>query len=832
MPTLYARGINIRLSVADLEKTSTSAPVNTLCKESTSNADRAVQQFENDAKNGMLAETPLWPDEDGCRLGFLGDHEHVPFIMVHTSPEYPFHTNTTNMSQAKAKPAPLQLITHNDNEENLDSPLSDLSSSPLSPVPTLDNIEVRADQPMSNGGTHSLQRRTSKPPIDGGGYDGPSLSVAELPVANHNSAAGPSITTTSINSPSTQLHPSDIYFRTKGALHDQTPNPQQPQQPQQPQALCLRVLPKTNSFLSKFDRDNARWNVNDIKIDVYLNGDLCASAFVAERAFHGKGYLRDTFSGARNHRLTEIPWVLMPPSSDSPEGPNGRTPPEKAARDAESRWTDVSDALRQAAESNGRNKRNELSTLGQYLQSLAAIPMPATLPGMLKTNHRCFAIIDVIVTTGKGHKDDASGAYLFRPIPLKLHGHGIHKEYSPVKKLEAQKKQLVTAKDHLARAKRSFADEEITAQAFSLHHVPRTSMARNLPGKLTLASCDCKEDRAEHPIDASISGAYHSTISINQSRAEPTDSTPSAATDHAIPLGPPTRRPRRIPSTQKKPGDLGANRPEGVASQSTPIPRKRPDESSPAVPAPTRIWSRTSTTPTTMDEPAVKKKRIHYYDVLDTRQTMAEEMEDIARQAANPEAIFFTDRRVTRSKLADNSDGADAPPINGQLVNSTAPTTTLAFLPLAPGPNTQNRPLPTAIPDKAPPLQAMPAPSLQLRQRRSSPTTPVNRADSSSPEKPLRFRHRTSSHLPDTPHESATSPQPHSSGTSASAKPPFSKKKSGVKANQLVPWATPPLSKDSIVTYAEDGRVRQVRAERGGWFSEEGVLVGVRFVVG
>jgi len=45
-------------------------------------------------------------------------------------------------------------------------------------------------------------------------------------------------------------------------------------------------------------------------------------------------------------------------------------------------------------------------------------------------------------------------------------------------------------------------------------------------------------------------------------------------------------------------------------------------------------------------------------------------------------------------------------------------------------------------------------------------------------------------------------------------------------------FTVPELSRDCVITYAGPGVVRQVKGERGGWFVEEGVVMGVRFLVG
>lgn len=739
MPTFHARRVNIRLSVADLAKTITAAPLNTLCPGSTVNADNAVRQFENDAEIGTLAETPLWPDKDGCRLGFIGEHQDMPFIMVHARPAYPFRAPTSKPQKGKKNTPPLQLTTHNGNAEHADSPLTDLLSSPLS---FADSIETQINRVMDD---------------------------------------------TDI-----QAEPLDT------------------------QALCLRVLPSTKSFLRTLDVDNTRWDVNDIKIDVYLNGDLCGSAYVPERAFHGKGYARNTLSGARNHRLTEVPWILDSPKFDVSDG---ALEPEQAAGQAKLRWTEISNNLSLAAEIYGRNSSNELPIVGQYLQSLAAIPMPATLPGMLKTGPKRFAVIDVVVITGKGSKDGPSAEYLFRPIPLKLCGYALSKESSPVKELELQTKQQPTAKDPSGRAKRAFADEGIVAQSCSLHHVPRMSA-----GKLTFGIHSREKDKAESLSDPSIYQVYRRRDKMGQSTPEFTNTPSTSAIQHSTPLGLLSLPPRRMPSTRKASEDIEANKSLAAALNASPI-SKNP------IPAPTQRGSTTSATPTTLDVPQAKKKRIHYHDVIDARQTMAEEMEDIARQAADKEAIFFTDRRVTRAKLADVSDGVGVP-TNGPLVNTTGLMTNPPVCPSAPKPiahsNHSETRAPQEVRGRSAQKPTVTAPSSRLRHRRSLP--PVNPSDSSSPEKPLILRHRAASRMTSELSHELSTPGPYAKETSISEKSPS--KKAREKAHGPEPWKTPSLSKDSIVTYAGDGQQRQIRAERGGWFAEEGVLVGARFVVG
>ena len=257
----------------------------------------------------------------------------------------------------------------------------------------------------------------------------------------------------------------------------------------QPQALGLRVHPKSSSFQSPIARNSATTR-HDLKIDVYLNGDLCASSYVSDRDVQVKRHTGYHFAGLRDGRLTEKPWVLVPPPSGLFQDAADVTGPHQTEGDARNRWAEISDALKLAAVAQGRNKKNELPVSGQYLQSLATVSMPAQLLGLLRTAHKDFAIIDVVVITGKGNKDSTDASYLMRPIPLRLHGFALPME-SPLQKVEKPKEQQLSRQldkpteqqpvvEHQlpTRSKKSFADQQIASQPFSFHHVPRNSAGK------------------------------------------------------------------------------------------------------------------------------------------------------------------------------------------------------------------------------------------------------------------------------------------------------------------------------------------------------------------
>lgn len=873
MPTFFARSINVRLSVAKLDKTITPAPLNTLCKESTLNADRATTQFEDDAKDGTLLETPLCSDENRCSLEYLGERQDMPFLMVHAKPAYPFNQSTGTLSNAKRKPPPLRLPAVNG--DNPDSPLTDFTSSPLTPVSAPDAIESQDVHGFDKKQARSRPRRPSIRQLDGTGAAEKDLLPASVQQVEQRLAASPNVASDSPTNPADKIRLAGTYSGDKDSLG------KRPSRNQQPQALCLRVLPTTKSFLRSCDPE-AKWTYNDIKIDVYLNGDLCASSYTSERAYQSKKYTQNTFSGARNGRLIEKPWVLVPPILGIPKDSANPIERNQIEEDTRRRWTAISDALNIAAESHGRDFRNELSVSGQYLQSLAAIPMPATLPSILNTDHKRFSIIDVLVTSGKGNKDPVQGPYLMRPLSLKLHGYRVKQESSVAREQESPEKQQPVARDSSSRPKKflanqqireqeslekqqpiardlssqpkkSLADQQIALQPFSSLHIPRNSA-----GESECGYCSNGQDDTKPLQDPSIYQAARKGILFQQSMPG-SSNTPYTPDTQQSPISrPPTSAPKRLPRVRKAPQSSQRDQPHEPKSRPESNPRKR-TLTPLLVEHEERKTSQGSIIPTTSKNAPPKRRRIQYHDVIDTRQTQAEEMEDIANQAADKDAIFTTERRITRSKLANTSDDleiteksvaqkAASKPYHSQskLPNSRSDFALASLSKSKKHHDARSIASPQPFASQTLPTSEPPAPSRRRRDG-SSPPAAALRAESSSPEKPLMSRRNRSSTSairdafpsifsagkgatpgPVTPEQCSS----YTNKASRLVKPSSSKKKSSVNTNKPATWQIQPLSKDSIVTYPEGGAERQIRAERGGWFREQEVLVGVRFVVG
>ncbi|KAK3059391.1 hypothetical protein LTS18_010983, partial [Coniosporium uncinatum] len=181
-----------------------------------------------------------------------------------------------------------------------------------------------------------------------------------------------------------------------------------------PQALIIKIDLNDKSLVRSFDKNET---VNDLAIDVFINGEFCHSKLVAarKRLDDAKSGLTQTFSGTRVHRLVERAWVICPPS----QNPDGSLRVLRKSKDsrlgAEGRWKQVAKALADEAGQRGFNKYGDRSPLGAYLASLSQMEMPGRVETMQKKRGPKFGVVDVVITYGKGMKFGPETDYLLKP---------------------------------------------------------------------------------------------------------------------------------------------------------------------------------------------------------------------------------------------------------------------------------------------------------------------------------------------------------------------------------------------------------------------------------
>ena len=686
MPYYYSRSVEVGLSVADLDQTTTVEPSRTLGPESTANAEHASAIFRDNYTNGRLRETGICA-EDGRELQFLGEFSDMPFIMVHARP----------------------------------------NSAAINPP---------------NGG-HP-----------------------------------------------TRAHPS------QGAM-----------------ALSLTVRIPSKSLLPLHHSEIGLSGKPDVKIDVFLNGQLCASTSIQEREGYSDqhGVLK-LFSGARVGRLIERPWILNLSNLDLQNRFSQND--EITAPEIHEKWNTVSEALESFVESFGISDHGKIPITCEYLKCLARAPVPSGLSSLNVTGEQAFAFIDVVITTGKSRNKRSHDLYLMSPRPLRLPGFGKRNKNASRVLSEIQPKLQAEIGD-----RRRSADVEVASQPFSLHHQPRGESEGKPIQTLTPKEPQVKSKEATKP-------------STELRRTSPS-----------------RLRVRRYQSSSSS-SSLMQNKPDQSLSHDAYLGDDQ------AIQTTSRKHTEDFSAPAHQGEgppPKKQKPRFHYHIVLSTEQTREEEIESLEAQAREDAYLLGCQTRSTRSCVANAARfHADLERLPAKIEEPAGEIVTIEDKNASPTkPNfkkPQRRPVPifpsypalqsqgdkpreiyseslitpkqpTALP---PPVKRSgfykPRPRMTKASSRP-PSTPSSISDqlSSSPEKPLILRHAsTSSHSTvsnihvDRPQDTAK-PSPN-----LLQQPSRLAVTSSVNASTRAPepWEVSELCKNSVVTYAPEGVLRQVKGEK------------------
>lgn len=748
-------------------------------------------EFIKASQDGTLDEKPL-KDSEGSNLRFLGTHQDMPFFMVRAG-EFYFDINTDNRRNRRA----IRLPVLETNQAYVTSPTS---------VPHIIVSQNGANDAIENHPETQGQQIIPKIPFH--------LSKADR---NYYSLERP-------------------LYQLVIDEHRRRPDPPA----LEPHALCLTVFLSKASFI-RADGDR-RWNFNDVKIDVFYNGQLCASTYVPERCRSDAHTFTDhivRFTGCRAGRVLEKPWVMVPPGQ-KPSGyfKQGCRVRGKY-RDAEQRWTSISQALEKEAAKTERNEGMELSILGEYLTSLAKLDMPCEVGQMERISSSKFGVVDVVVTTGKGHKDEAGHPFLLEP-----------KFMRPSRPIEVGEGTVISPQDVNPSKPQALTPQQTTSKDANII-IQRSSRTRKRQ-KMPLAGMVPKSrpiESAQGAIEYNM--LQYSGLVTNLSSSMNNLRSMSQGTTIAIPKVPSSMNARRkgpsiksnnnagfenkpisrqkgrslgiLPlsvdaignndkrrsvTTASHPPEMKPKRPLTILSKpdrgKTGKKQEKPDVRSYNYPEGSQ--KSYSSVSREEDEHRPKRARSHHEPVANNKMTMTEDLALNMTEAGKPEAATgsYLTPRVTRSSLAS--------------VETNSYTGSTGNTPTDKNGNSQaKRPTKTTTPKISPQKQ-----SHSLNPFSSSPYS--NSTNPTSPTTQPPFP-PPSTLIPPTPRRSPRSnppmpcptraPTPHSSASgSAGPSNPHS------------------LHEDSVLTFAPEGIMRQVRGERGGWFEEEGVVLGVRFVVG
>ena len=126
----------------------------------------------------------------------------------------------------------------------------------------------------------------------------------------------------------------------------------------------------------------------------------------------GAKTMHQIFAGHRGGYLIERPWVIVPPDQKADGSFRGK----QKAISVKKRWEQLCAALLDRADERGFDTFGDRPPSADYLESLATMEMPSRVGDMQRAGGKCFGVIDVVVTAGRGQKIVAD--YLSQPLRL------------------------------------------------------------------------------------------------------------------------------------------------------------------------------------------------------------------------------------------------------------------------------------------------------------------------------------------------------------------------------------------------------------------------------
>ena len=285
-------------------------------------------------------------------------------------------------------------------------------------------------------------------------------------------------------------------------------------------------------------RSQDKTTIFDIKIDVYLNGELCGSRFVPRRYASEKYSMNEhivRFTGRRIGRLVEKPFFIVP-SGQNPNGSFRRNRRgEVAHAGAQQRWDDLASALMAEADRIGQDENGERPVLGEYLESLAQLPMPKEIENMQKAGSAKFGVLDVAITWGNGSKKGPNTPYSIEPTPIRSQNDTATENVQLTDQLSVQGIPE-TPENPIATPK---SRSQALANAKSIDDLSGTSPASLTPSSIAISNHH-KIDTAtsyKHPyralsLDEPIRrsrGYYHDVITTKRTQEEEFESITTAA---------------------------------------------------------------------------------------------------------------------------------------------------------------------------------------------------------------------------------------------------------------------------------------------------------------
>ncbi|EMC98967.1 hypothetical protein BAUCODRAFT_386324 [Baudoinia panamericana UAMH 10762] len=368
MPKYNAVGITATLSIANLQASCSNVFDLRMGTEQRADAERIEKVF---AGGQLLVEKPV--GEDGGEKGvlqFVGINEDVPLLVV--------EAGGTLLGAQGLK----SLVKQKDDAQALFSS----HASALQPIATSTLHEI--DHGVTSPGLALTKGFSIQPSAKAAlqGECGPSSKKTKKARKARDKQTK--------SSPVDALQRSVSSFeRVQGYLDNVN----------EPQALCLTVDLVNKSFLPQQRGSTVRVTNKDLKLEVFINGELVGSSFVNTRGSAVE--LRNDrvrFAGTRLHRQLEKPWVYVGQAGDP------------AYSTSEQRWQATGEALGTEARMRGHNNWGDSPPSAQLLNALSQMH----LPDRLRQKHQ-LAVIDLVITAGSGKKYGPEAGYITEPSRMK-----------------------------------------------------------------------------------------------------------------------------------------------------------------------------------------------------------------------------------------------------------------------------------------------------------------------------------------------------------------------------------------------------------------------------
>jgi hypothetical protein len=343
MPTYSAKGVTATLSLADLGPTLTKA-VDSRQGIHEADVKRIGKVF---ASGKRLRERPIGSDggERGV-LQFIGEHEDLPCFVVEASERSPstvVRGERSLCADSSRLPGTTSEFASKDYSMSTeDSPLTSLQATPSTGAKSITVAPSHCGTPTKK----SL-------PLD--------ISLANF---------------TTVTAAANELH-----------------------QLQVPKALVLELETCKRSFPRSANRKRGELSYPDMKIELFMNGQLVNAHFVNYQRL-GTDHKHE-FSGTRIHKQIDKPWIYQA----SEHGSSDLT--------AEQRWVAINELLASQMKVRGVGQRKELSPAAEYIFALTKMALPDRLKDCSN-----LGILDIVITTGKGSKHGPVRGYLTEPQPM------------------------------------------------------------------------------------------------------------------------------------------------------------------------------------------------------------------------------------------------------------------------------------------------------------------------------------------------------------------------------------------------------------------------------